>query len=591
MNLKILFVIPKSQNPGAMSFVLRLKDALIAQGAQVETFFVQASFLPWQFLKQGLAIGRAAKAGRFDLVNAQYGTYTGLITTLFTLHLRIPTLVTFRGSDLNPVPSEKRLKRVLQHLFSQFSGFLADGVICVSREVYSRLWAKKPFSIIPSSTDVEKFAPTDQALCRERLGWPKDQATALFLSGSNEKIKRADLAREVQGKLCSRKSSVELKILEYVDSSQLPLYLNAADALLFLSDFEGSPNIIREACACNLPIVSVDVGDVREVLASVSNCQIVSRDLNEITQAIENQTLLRTRSNGRAAALSFANEATAQKTLCFYKKVVPTFWQDRERMHYDTKAEEAAKSRNLAISGSLAMPYWAREPFLFLDEMLAKSLPGKTLLDFGCGDGIHSIAAAKFGARVTGADISGKSLELAEKRRILAGLTPSQVVYQTADITSLPLPANHFDCVLSVGTLSSVPFNEGLKEISRVLKADGILLGIDTLKGNPFALGSRYLKYLMGKRTANTLAGVFGAQTLAQLREGFEEVEFHYFQLFSLAGRAFREGSGMTRRLRDLDHFLFRVFPVLRLLAFKVVFLCRRPRRACFPLPDHGKCH
>src|SRR5262249_17513606 len=116
-----------------------------------------------------------------------------------------------------------------------------------------------------------------------------------------------------------KRSPVQLKIVERIAYDRLPAYLNAADCLVFLSDFEGSPNLIREACACNLPIVSVEVGDVAEVLTGVRGCQIVPRDLQRIAVAVEETALARMRTNGRQRALEFSPEATSEKTLRFYE--------------------------------------------------------------------------------------------------------------------------------------------------------------------------------------------------------------------------------------------------------------------------------
>jgi glycosyltransferase involved in cell wall biosynthesis len=60
--------------------------------------------------------------------------------------------------------------------------------------------------------------------------------------------------------------------------SQIPLVMNACDVLVLTSDSEGSPTVIKEAMACNLPIVSVDVGDVAELITDTENCYICRQD-------------------------------------------------------------------------------------------------------------------------------------------------------------------------------------------------------------------------------------------------------------------------------------------------------------------------
>src|SRR4029079_13851520 len=79
----------------------------------------------------------------------------------------------------------------------------------------------------------------------------------------------------------------------------MPLYYRAADALLCASLSEGSPNVVKEALACNLPVVSTPVGDVPERLKGVYPSAVVARDAHSIGEALVQILLERRRSNGR----------------------------------------------------------------------------------------------------------------------------------------------------------------------------------------------------------------------------------------------------------------------------------------------------
>jgi len=320
--LNILFVIPsmKIDTPHSMSFVKRLSRAIEEQGAHVDTMLSVRSGNPMNFLKLGMELRKRVAKERPDIVVAQYGTFTGLLVALFAPR---PRIMTYRGSDLNPTPSENRLYVLAKHLASHIASFFADGIICVSNELVGRLLCKKPVEVIPSSTDTELFRPMDRAECRKALGWKLDVPTALFISGDDPGKKRLDTALEVDNLIAGNPYGVQLKIIrEKVPLSQMPVHLNAADCLVYLSDFEGSPNLIREACACATPIVTVPVGDVLEVLSDVAPARIVDRDSRKIAEAVIELTRLQVRSNGRDKAHCYSNGLTALKTLNFYRRIL-----------------------------------------------------------------------------------------------------------------------------------------------------------------------------------------------------------------------------------------------------------------------------
>jgi len=316
-NNKILFIVPQGSQPGAMQFVYRLVKSLRENGLEIELLTVRTSFLPHIFIKQAMRIRRETTSQKFEGVVAQYGTYTGLITTLFS---RLPVIVTFRGSDLNYVPSENIFKWVIQNMASQIAAARSSGIVCVSRKLSKKLWLGKnrKLAIIPSNIDLENFLPKRQDKCRKILGWDPIEPVCIFFSGSNHRVKRLDLAREIEARLQKNGSPVKFMIFDHINSDMLSIVMNAADCMVFLSDHEGSPNIIKEACACNLPIISVDVGDVSDVLKDVDNCCIVPRDISIISECVERLSSLKTRTNGINQSELYSATRIAKLTIDFY---------------------------------------------------------------------------------------------------------------------------------------------------------------------------------------------------------------------------------------------------------------------------------
>ena len=320
-----MFAVPsvKRETPESMSFVKRLARGIEDLGTKVHVLRVVKSANPLDFLRQGMALRRLIHETSPALVVAQFGTYTGLLVALFS---RGPVVITYRGSDLNPDPSTNRLMQAVQHGASHLASFFADGIVCVSRELSNRLLIGTRREVIPSPIDLDLSQPMDPRESRRVLGWDEGQRTAVFLGGRNPKLKGIDLAEDVRRELLRRRSPVDLRIVGHeIPIASVPVYLNAADCLLSLSRFEGSPNLVREACACNLPVVATPAGDIEDVLRDVVPARMVSHDVNEVADAVEDICRLGVRSNGRDHVAEYSTARISRRSLEFYEAIVKDY--------------------------------------------------------------------------------------------------------------------------------------------------------------------------------------------------------------------------------------------------------------------------
>jgi teichuronic acid biosynthesis glycosyltransferase TuaC len=253
---------------------------------------------PDVLFNQIMSIRSRIRQFRPDIVHAHFGTITAFATVIAA---DVPVIITFRGSDLNPSPTDGWIRNGVQNLLSNTAARFADGVIVVSRQLRSRLWFEHPNArVIPTGVDLDVFKPSNRIEARENLGWNADDPVVLFNAGVNPKVKRLDLAERAIDLLRQHVPKVRMHVLDgRTPHSELPLYMNAADCLLVTSDFEGSPDIVKEALATNLPIVSADVGDVRERTSGVSGVETVARDSEVIASAVERIIRSGQRSNGR----------------------------------------------------------------------------------------------------------------------------------------------------------------------------------------------------------------------------------------------------------------------------------------------------
>ncbi len=153
----------------------------------------------------------------------------------------------------------------------------ANAVIVKSREMASVLNGLDPH-VIPNGVDMIRFSPIDRHLARERLGWQESGHVALFASCPDFPNKGFPIAEgAVNHAARALGQRVELKVLWNIDPDRVSLYMSAADALILASQQEGSPNVVKEALACELPVVATAVGDLPELLAGLRGCHVCAR--------------------------------------------------------------------------------------------------------------------------------------------------------------------------------------------------------------------------------------------------------------------------------------------------------------------------
>jgi teichuronic acid biosynthesis glycosyltransferase TuaC len=239
-------------------------------GIEIDVFLVFGKGVSG-YLRNLRALLKRIKEGNHDLIHAHYG----LSGMLASFQKKRPLLITFHGSDIN-----LRFNRIISNI-----AFLRSSAgIFVSERLYKRLIIKnnRKRHIIPCGVDLSYFKPIDKTLARKKLGLSLSQYTLLFSSGFDNKVKNYLLAKSA----VSLTPEVVLVELKNRSRSEVNLLLNACDGLLMTSLTEGSPQIIKEALACNCPIISNDVGDVKSLLHGIDGCFITADDPIEINKRI-----------------------------------------------------------------------------------------------------------------------------------------------------------------------------------------------------------------------------------------------------------------------------------------------------------------
>jgi glycosyltransferase involved in cell wall biosynthesis len=298
--MRILMVtpqLPSQGRPGTLAPTVRQIESLRARGADVDVLEVRGI----KYLKYLQSLGSLWSVARsVDLIHAHFG-YCGWIARS---NLRKPVVISFMGDDLLGTPDSTGRVSTASSLVVQIDRWVArtaDAVIVKSAEM-ARIVAPVRAHVIPNGVDLQVFSPVDPAEARTALGWPRDRRDVLFAGNPETPRKGYPLARAAAMDAAARRGEpVELVPLAGVAPNRVPLYMNACDALLMTSFLEGSPNVVKEAMACNLPVVSVPVGDVPELLAAVDGCSVRPRDPRDLGEALGQVLQRGGRIGGRAA--------------------------------------------------------------------------------------------------------------------------------------------------------------------------------------------------------------------------------------------------------------------------------------------------
>ena len=321
---RILYVVPNSTGSVGMIFAHKEIARIAMAGCETKTFMLATSLNPAKVWREMVRLKRAARLYRPDIIHAHFGTLTGFVSGIVAQITGVPLVVTFRGSDLNPSPYDGKLRSISQKILSHLAAFRAKTNICVSCQLKKKLWwCRWKTKVIPSGIDLGFFKPVRKDEARRILGWGKDERIVCFNAGFSPDVKRLDIAERAVKVMKKRIGNVRFVVLRgNVEHNQVPLYLSGADCLFLTSDYEGSPDIIKEALSCNLPIVSVDVGDVKERLDGVIPSRIVARDPDAIGVAAAEIVTSGQRSNGRAQVLKISADVVRDKILGVYRRVV-----------------------------------------------------------------------------------------------------------------------------------------------------------------------------------------------------------------------------------------------------------------------------
>lgn len=305
--MRILVV--ASYNKGRFApFITEQARALEKQGCEVRFFGLQGKGI-MGYLKNLSALKSEVKAFRPDVVHAHYGL-SGLLANV---QRRVPVVTTYHGSDINE-------PHVL--CFSKVAMRLSAWNIFVSTKTIEIAKPTKKYTLLPCGIDLSDLQQTEKTAARQMMNLAADKKYILFAGAFDNAVKNEPLAKQVVELLDS--PAVELLELKGYSRDEVTLLMCAADAFLMTSFTEGSPQVIKEALACGCPIVSVDVGDVKERTEGVGGCYVsASREPQELAGLLHEALAFEGKTKGRERIIAdgLDNELIANSIMQIYNKI------------------------------------------------------------------------------------------------------------------------------------------------------------------------------------------------------------------------------------------------------------------------------
>ena len=299
---------PSAQHPEAGVFVQQQVVSLRREGIEVDVLHVDVKRSKWLYPWSFVPFLRHVRTHRYDLVHAHY-VFAGVVARSQS---RFPLILTHHGDE-----AFYGWQAPLCWIMSR----LVDKTIVVTEQIKKAIGLDSTV-VIPCGVDFSVFKPIPQSWAREQLGLPVDKKLVLFVGDISKRLKRLDIAQEAVARLQLNNQGVELVVAYQQPYDQIPLYMNACDVLILPSEREGSPQVVKEAMACNLPVVSVDVGDVPEVLAGVEGCYMCRRDPADIAEKLALALERDQRTDGREKTRRYELGAIARRIVRVYEEVL-----------------------------------------------------------------------------------------------------------------------------------------------------------------------------------------------------------------------------------------------------------------------------
>lgn len=295
-------------NSSDYTFVHEQGEALASLGVNVFFFAVKGKGIRG-YLSSLAALKNEVEKHHIDLVHAHYG-FCG---ALAVLQRRVPVVVTFHNGETLTTQG-----KIISSMAARFS---AHNVF-VAQHIHDKLYfIPGGYSILPCGIDLNQLPLLEKQAAVREMGLPEDRPNILFGGSFSNDRKNYPLAKEAIDLLPFPVNLIEMKGFS---RSQVNKLLCGCDLFLLPTKSEGSPQVVKEALACNCPIVATAVADIPQLLEGVKNSFTTGFDAREIALRIEMILKDGGRSDGRSiiSERRLDNPQVAESLLGIYESVL-----------------------------------------------------------------------------------------------------------------------------------------------------------------------------------------------------------------------------------------------------------------------------
>lgn len=323
--MKVLFVSSgnKKKFNKISPFIKTQGESLTLAGIDVQYFPIIGKGI-LGYLMAAMKLRKHLKHNLFDIIHAHY-TLSGWVAVLS--FPRQPIVLSLMGSDTYGQYIREGKKKfsssyliILTFLIQPF----VKSIICKSNNIKKNIFFNKKTRVIPNGVSLEKFKYHSNNY-RKELNLNSEKQYILFLGSKSNRRKNFKLA---QVSIKHIKSGYISLIAPYpVEHDKVIKYLNSVDVLILTSLMEGSPNVVKEAMACNCPVVATDVGDVRWLFGNTEGYYITSFDPEDVAEKIKRALEFpkrkgRPKGRERIIQLGLDSDTVAKKIINVYKEAL-----------------------------------------------------------------------------------------------------------------------------------------------------------------------------------------------------------------------------------------------------------------------------